>query len=275
MRPSRRSPTTSRSRGIIARCSSWMGQAGTPPRTWSCRTALIWCSCPRPPRSYNPSSGSGRSSMSRSRTGRSLTWTRWRRSSSPGARPCAPIVIGSRPTPAFIGGHGNADGCISDLPKFVSVPETQSADIRQGIRPGRSLMSSLARGRQRTPLLPSHPVHQHMSAAGIHEPSLPTRVSANRSIDSRDTPENRFVKHALNDFLVVLLDIESHLLANGAAADLRLIREVTPLRLTIAEYLEASLFKEVSLATVLPLGSPVLQRRSGYREVLESWLKFN
>ncbi len=161
------------------------------------------------------------------------------------------------------------------MPHHRSIPENLPVDIRRGIRPGRSLMSSIARGQQRIPLPLSHPFYNTMSAAGIQDPSLPIRVTAHRSIDSLDTAENRFVKHALNDFLAVLFDIEARLSRSGTAADLRLNREGTPLRLVLTGYLEASLFKEVGNATVLPLSSPVLQRRGGYREVLEAWLKLS
>jgi predicted component of viral defense system (DUF524 family) len=42
----------------------------------------------------------------------------------------------------------------------------------------------------------------------------------------------------------------------------------------LSEHLESELFREVGPASALPLGSPVLQRRHGYREVLSTWLKF-
>jgi predicted component of viral defense system (DUF524 family) len=165
--------------------------------------------------------------------------------------------------------------------RVVSMPHHRAeltrlnANIRQGLRPGRSVTSTLARGGHRMPLPPSHPLHVEMLAAGIQQPSLPLRFKTNRSTDTRNTPENQFVKHALNDFLNVLIDIENRLTANGTLSDLRLVREVTQLRQSIAEYLDCELFKEVGDATMLPLGSAVLQKRNGYREVLEAWLRFS
>ncbi len=161
------------------------------------------------------------------------------------------------------------------MPHHRTEPEKLISNIRQGVRSGRSVSSALAQGGRRMAIPQLHPLHTNMAAAGIHEPSLPLLVETNRSTDSRDTPENRFVKHALNDFLNVLIDIEDRLTLNGSSSEMRLVREVSPLKRTIAEHLEANLFKEVGNATMLPLGSIVLQRRNGYREVLESWLKFS
>src|SRR5918997_488974 len=71
------------------------------------------------------------------------------------------------------------------------------------------------------------------------------------------------------------MDIEGCLGVDASHAATRLLREVVPLRRAIAEYSQASLFREVGIATMLPLGSPVLQRRNGYGEILATWLKFN
>src|ERR1019366_2743139 len=43
----------------------------------------------------------------------------------------------------------------------------------------------------------------------------------------------------------------------------------------LEQYLSHSIFKEVSLPTTLPLNSPVLQRKEGYREILRVWLMFD
>jgi predicted component of viral defense system (DUF524 family) len=71
------------------------------------------------------------------------------------------------------------------------------------------------------------------------------------------------------------MGIEELASARGSQTDLRLLREVLSLRRAISEYVETELFSEVGAATMLPLGSPVLQRRNGYREVLTTWLKFS
>ena len=43
----------------------------------------------------------------------------------------------------------------------------------------------------------------------------------------------------------------------------------------ISNLLNQSFFKGISRPTSLKLHSPVLQRKSGYREVLNAWLKFD
>ncbi len=160
-------------------------------------------------------------------------------------------------------------------PHHRTATEITPVKLRQDSRSSRSLMSSIARGRQRVEVPPLHPVTKSMRDLGVEVPSLPMWVAISRSQDSRDTTENRFIKHALIEFFSVLLDIEALLSVSGTPTDVRLLREVVPLKRSLAEYLEASLFKEVGAATILPLGSAVLQRRNGYREILSVWLKFS
>ena len=66
-----------------------------------------------------PPSGCGRSSTSRWPTAPSLTWTRWRRSSSTAVAPWRLIPRGSKPTPTSIGGRPNRLHCSSDYPDSV------------------------------------------------------------------------------------------------------------------------------------------------------------
>ena len=51
--------------------------------------------------------------------------------------------------------------------------------------------------------------------------------------------------------------------------------EATLLESKLEEYLSHSVFKEISNPTTLPLNSPVLQRKEGYREILRVWLMFD
>ena len=114
-----------------------------------------------------------------------------------------------------------------------------------------------------------------MVSAGSPDATLPRSVSASKSVETRDTPENRFIKYALVDFVNVLIDMERRLQGSTSQSDRRVLREVLHLRESIAGYLNSSLFREVGSASFLPLGSPVLQRCNGYREVLDAWVRFN
>lgn len=161
------------------------------------------------------------------------------------------------------------------MPHHVMGASTISTSIHRGRASGRSLAASLRVASIRTQLSPSHSLHDRMIAAGVPTPSLPSWVEARRPVDEVDTPENRFVKHTLGEYLSVLMHIERRLVVNGSRADLRLVQEVRPLIRQIAEYLESDLLRRVGKARLLPLGSPVLQRRGGYRELLQTWLRFN
>jgi predicted component of viral defense system (DUF524 family) len=114
-----------------------------------------------------------------------------------------------------------------------------------------------------------------MRALGIATPSLPRVVSVRRQVDSLDTPENRFVKYVLTHFRNFLKRIESALNRNVAEDRQRLLRSVHYLQEMLNATLSVDLFKGVSDLNILPLGSPVLQRKGGYREILLAWLKFD
>lgn len=43
----------------------------------------------------------------------------------------------------------------------------------------------------------------------------------------------------------------------------------------LSQYLNHALLKQVGMPDLLPLNSPVLQRKEGYREVLRVWLMFD
>src|SRR5690606_1831522 len=96
------------------------------------------------------------------------------------------------------------------------------------------------------------------------------RITTIRKIDSIDTPENRFIKHALETFLKFSTDINK-VSAKGSKLyneSLLLIRE-------LESQLHHSIFKEISSPITLKLISPILQRKQGYREVLRVWLMFD
>ena len=100
--------------------------------------------------------------------------------------------------------------------------------------------------------------------------SIPLKIDSTRKIESRDTPENRFIKHALEEFLFFCENCEIKFEKYSTAK-----LESNILSTKISNLLNQSFFKEISRPTSLKLNSPVLQRKSGYREVLNAWLKFD
>jgi hypothetical protein len=100
--------------------------------------------------------------------------------------------------------------------------------------------------------------------------SIPYKIESTRKTESIDTSENRFIKHALEEFLNFCEDCELNFKKYSSAK-----LEASILTNKIANLLNQTFFKEISRPTSLKLNSPVLQRKNGYREVLNAWLKFD
>lgn len=146
-------------------------------------------------------------------------------------------------------------------------PEETTFDTRRGFRPDARGLRQLARASRRVPLPASHPLSTTVS-------SLPERISLYRNVQTEDTPENRFVKFALQGFSGFLALMRHRLDAVGAS-DARLRHELAALIGQLDGALNADVFRGVSPPDMLPLGSPVLQRKEGYREVYQAWLRFD
>jgi predicted component of viral defense system (DUF524 family) len=161
----------------------------------------------------------------------------------------------------------NALRRISSHPHQRWEPEETMLDTHRGFRPDARALRQLARAPRRVPLPASHPLATTV-------PSLPERVSLYRNVQTEDTPENRFVKFALQMFSGFLVLMRQRLDATGAN-DARLRHEIALLIGQLDGALGADVFRGVSPPDMLPLGSPVLQRKEGYREVYQAWLKFD
>lgn len=146
-------------------------------------------------------------------------------------------------------------------------PEETMIDTRRGFRPSARSLREMARATRRVPLPSRHPL-----AATV--PSLPERISLYRNVQTEDTPENRFVKFALQGFAGFLALMRQRLDAINAN-DVRLRQEISALAGQLDAALAADVFRGVSPPDMLPLGSPVLQRKEGYREVYQAWLRFD
>lgn len=100
--------------------------------------------------------------------------------------------------------------------------------------------------------------------------SIPTKIDSSRKTESTDTAENRFIKHALEEFLFFCENCELKFEKYSTAKF-----ESGLLATKISTLLNQSFFKQISRPSSLKLNSPVLQRKGGYREVLSAWLKFD
>lgn len=113
-----------------------------------------------------------------------------------------------------------------------------------------------------------HPL-QVMTGLG----SVAAQVPIVRKIPTVDTPENRFIKHALLDFhgfLARAQQLFGEADGNWSAA----AETAKRLSVNLEQWLSQPFFIEIGNLDVLPLGSPTMQRRAGYREILRWWLRF-
>ena len=170
---------------------------------------------------------------------------------------------------AFIKSIINSSEFKDAVHRIVTAPVTkwsdtyEEKDVRSVRRFTNTNVKELVKGGKRTNLPSGH----YLASCGLK--TLPERITAVRKTDSVDTPENRFIKHALETFLKFCSDI------NKAAPKVsKLDFESKVLISELESQLHHSVFKDISRPTTLKLNSPVLQRKEGYREVLRAWLMF-
>lgn len=148
--------------------------------------------------------------------------------------------------------------------KWTEIPEEK--DIRNARRFSNANIKEILKGCKRTRLPGSH----YLRSYGIE--TLPERITTIRKTDSVDTPENRFIKHALENFLKFCTDINARAREFGHK---KMQIESEILIRELESQLHHTVYKDISRPTTLKLNSPVLQRKEGYREVLRVWLMFD
>ena len=101
---------------------------------------------------------------------------------------------------------------------------------------------------------------------------VPTKIETTHKSETTDTPENRFIKHALEVFLQFCIVCRDSFITNGYSKSKI---EAEALVEKLENHLNLPFFKEIERPTTLKLNSPALQRKSGYRELLNAWLQFD
>ncbi len=173
---------------------------------------------------------------------------------------------------AFIKSVISTDEFAEAIHRIVTAPVTtwseitEEKDIRNARRFSNANIKEILKGGKRTKLPELH----YLRSYGIK--TLPERIATIRKTDSVDTPENRFVKHALENFLKFCTDINNKSKEFGHK---KLEIESSFMIRELESQLHHSVFKDISRPTTLKLNSPVLQRKEGYREVLRVWLMFD
>lgn len=170
---------------------------------------------------------------------------------------------------AFVKSIIDSGEFIDSVNKIIASPVTRWAnsesirDIRGVKRVGNSEIRQICSSKNRAGIPDGHPLKETLK-------SLPLKLSVFEKSETVDTPENRFIKHALSVFQQFCSDI--FLIAPENS---RLKNESALLDEKLSSSLSHSIFKEISAPKTLPLNSPVLQRKEGYREILKVWLMFD
>jgi len=100
--------------------------------------------------------------------------------------------------------------------------------------------------------------------------SIALKIPTTINQETVDTAENRFIKYVLETFLQFCEDIKIR-----SKQGSRLFQESQSCANQLQSHLNHNLFKEVSKPAILKLNSPILQKKSGYRRVLKTWLMFD
>ena len=158
--------------------------------------------------------------------------------------------------------------------RILSYPHEQLADGQERVNTERPIrwtpkaIRQLAHGLPRRNLPAGHPLRGN---AGMK--SIAGAISVPSRIRDLDTPENRFIKFALEDIRSFLSHAEGVFSSNrGWQASASLAKRLAE---TLDDWLGRAIFREIGPMRYAPLGSPVLQRKAGYREILRWWLRFH
>lgn len=102
--------------------------------------------------------------------------------------------------------------------------------------------------------------------------TVPRTLQVVSKKDTIDTAENRFVKYVLttfHDFCRGIQDLQH------AAENEKLMSETKACCRRLESILSNNFFREINNPQFIALNSPVLQKREGYREVLQAWTIFD
>ena len=179
---------------------------------------------------------------------------------------------------AFVKSIADSDGFRNAVHRVVSMPVVQwkhhseERDICRLRRITPSQIRRIASGADRIALPSDHPLNRTLNIS-----SVPSRLREVTKTDTVDTPENRFVKHVLQEFQRFCGMVCRHIEKRNREPEKRphIYREAHTLEERFGEYLSHNIFREISRPEYLPLNSPVLQRKEGYRKILRTWLMFD
>jgi hypothetical protein len=158
------------------------------------------------------------------------------------------------------------------IQKIISNPKTswneesEVADIRKIKRINNHILRQIVSGTNRVVLPEKHSLQK----SGIN--SVPLKINNHRKVENVDTSENRFIKYVLEVFKKFCEDCLTLFSLKQLAKP---IQEAEYLIYNLESQLNHPFFHNINPPSSLKLNSPVLQKRSGYREILTRWLQFD
>lgn len=176
---------------------------------------------------------------------------------------------------AFVKSIVDSDDFRNAVNRIISMPVTmwkqnvEEKDIRRTRKITSSQIRQIASRGGRINLPKNHP----LTNKNIN--SVPSKLTTYTKIDTVDTPENRFIKHALQEFRRFCGMIVQHIEKKDEKRP-NIYNEAKDLEDKFGEYLNHSVFREVSILSIAPpINSPILQRKEGYRDILKVWLMYD
>jgi hypothetical protein len=137
---------------------------------------------------------------------------------------------------------------------------TIEKDICSAKRLGQHELRQIVSNKNRLPLGDGQNIGDHIN-------SVPRRLAVSYKKDTIDVPENRFIKFVLHSFASFCSIIQQ---SKNASSRLKSEAELTANKLN--GWLSRSFFHDISNLQTMALNSPALQRKEGYREVLQAWI---
>lgn len=151
-------------------------------------------------------------------------------------------------------------------PKTIWEEEKELTDVRKIRKFTNHTVRQIISGSNRVGLPENH------SLRNSNISSVPLKVNSFRKVENIDTPENRFVKYVLEVFKKFCEDC---LVIFSSKQLPKPVMEAEHLIHNIERELNHPFFQDINPPISLKLNSPVLQKRSGYREILNRWLQFD
>ncbi len=129
--------------------------------------------------------------------------------------------------------------------------------------------------------LPSRKVYSHpfkyarnwtrySSTSGNHY-YLPSEIVTSHKRDNLDTPANRFLRFALEQFDAICEALIAALSPNGAQKQAECRREAERIHAMVDIILQDQFFDEIGVLDIMPQNNQVLQKREGYSQIFAAY----